>query len=289
MTGDIHQRGGDVEFWQQMETRGQATVMIDGVRVGEGHRVRLRPRSSADIFDVALRGQVGVVESVEEDEEGHTHLAVTVESDPGRDLGEARMPGHRFFFAIEDVEPLADQSRQPEAARILVAGIGNIFLGDDGFGVEVVRRVHDRGHGPGADVVDFGIRGMDLVYAMQRDYFGVIFVDAAPRGQPPGTVTVLEPELPEHGSAMVETHGMDPVAALRMATQLGPIPPHRRVVCCEPESVMSGSPDEDIVVELSTPVRAAIEEAARQVESLITELSEIRDQPSPEAGGGEAR
>ena len=95
-------------------------------------------------------------------------VGVLVDDDPGRDLGER---GHRFFFSPEEVVPL----------RVLVAGIGNVFLGDDGFGVELAKRVsYD-----GVDVVDFGIRGMDLAYAL-ADYDVVVFLDATPRGERAG-------------------------------------------------------------------------------------------------------
>ena len=113
-------------------------------------------------------------------------------------LGEGRFPGHRFFFALDEVEPLGGvAAAAPAPARILVAGIGNIFLGDDGFGVEVARRLAERERAPGVDVVDFGIRGMDLAYALQG-YDAVVFVDAAPRGERPGTLSVVQPD-PEPG------------------------------------------------------------------------------------------
>jgi hydrogenase maturation protease len=115
--------------------------------------------------------------------------------------------------------------------------------------------------------VDFGIRGMDLAYALQRDYDTVIFVDTAPRGEPPGTLTVLEPEAPEAG-VPVQTHGMDPVRVLRLAAELGRVPGRVLVVACEPAAVMTGAPDEDVLVELSEPVRAALGPAMELVRSL---------------------
>ncbi|MEV1168777.1 hydrogenase maturation protease [Nonomuraea sp. NPDC049784] len=248
------------EFWEQMEGRGPDEVVVAGVPVGPGSRVRLRPRSQADVFDLVLDGRVAVVESVEQDDEGAFHVAVTLDDDPGRDLGEARLPGHRFFYSVEEIEPLDSPT------RVLVAGIGNVFLGDDGFGVEVVRRLAEEPPIPGVDVVDFGIRGMDLAYALQRDYAGVVFVDAAARGQVPGTLTVLEPELPDESDTLVETHGMDPVRVLRLARQLGRLPTLVRVVCCEPTAV------EEAPFELSEPVQAMVGEAASLVKSLVMEM-----------------
>ncbi|MET7335048.1 hydrogenase maturation protease [Nonomuraea sp. NPDC005650] len=262
-------------FWTRMAGRGPDEVVIAGVPVGPGSRVRLRPRAQADVFDLVLDGRVAVVESVEQDDEGAFHLAVTLDDDPGRDLGEARMPGHRFFYSPEEIEPLGEQEDRPAPGRVLVAGIGNVFLGDDGFGVEVARHLGGQAGVPGMEVVDFGIRGMDLAYALQRDYMGVVFVDAAPRGQAPGTLTVLEPELPDGDDASVETHGMDPVRVLRLARQLGRLPALVRVVCCEPASV------EEDPFELSEPVRAMVGEAAGLVKSLVMEM--IAESATPDA------
>jgi hypothetical protein len=83
-----------------------ASVSIFGVEVKPGDRVRLRPQKSADIMDVALKGQVAIIEAIERDFEDRFHLAVVLENDPGRDLGMLRQPGHRFFFSPEEVEPL---------------------------------------------------------------------------------------------------------------------------------------------------------------------------------------
>ena len=79
-------------------------VTVDGVDFAIGDRVRLRPRSGGDIFDVALAGKIAIIESIEQDYEGKVHLAIVIEDDPGRDLGMLRQPGHRFFFTPEEVE-----------------------------------------------------------------------------------------------------------------------------------------------------------------------------------------
>ena len=238
-----------------------------------GSRVRLVPRAGGDIFDIALAGRTAVVEAIEEDLEGNRQVAVTLDDDPGRDLGEARFLGHRFFFRPDEVEPLADaaepETREP---RILVAGIGNVFLGDDGFGVAVARRLAPRPLPPGVEVADFGIRGMDLAYTLQADYDAVVFVDTAPRGEPPGTLSVIEPEL-DPGEVVIDTHGMDPVRVLGLARALGRVPPRVLVVACEPERIVHGEHDEDLVDELSPAVREAVEQAVPLVESLVAELA----------------
>src|SRR5215203_6441487 len=155
--------------------------------------------------------------------------------------------------------------------RVLVAGVGNIFLGDDGFGVEVVKRLAGRELPEGVEVKDFGIRGMDLAYALQDDYDLVIFVDATPRGEKPGTVYLLEPEIEEDGEVSLDTHGMDPVKVIKLSRALGAKPARTLVVGCEPQVVLSGEDYDDMLMELSEPVQAAVEEAAKLVESLVEE------------------
>jgi hydrogenase maturation protease len=161
--------------------------------------------------------------------------------------------------------------------RVLVAGVGNVFLGDDGFGVEVVRRLAGRGLPESVEVADFGIRGMDLAYALQDDYDVVVFVDATPRGGEPGTVYLLEPEIEEDGAVSLDTHGMDPVRVIKLARALGAKPTRTLVVGCEPRVVVSGEDYEDMLMELSEPVLAAVEEAVKLVESLVKEINkEVR-------------
>lgn len=158
--------------------------------------------------------------------------------------------------------------------RVLVAGIGNIFLGDDGFGVEVVRRLAGYTLPDGVQVKDYGIRGMDLAYALLEDYDALVLVDIAPRGEIPGTLSLVEPRLDEGNVMTVDTHGMDPVKVLTFAQALGARPVRTYLVACEPAVVLSGEGDEDVLVELSAPVRAAVDPAVGLVRSLITEISE---------------
>jgi len=161
--------------------------------------------------------------------------------------------------------------------RILVAGVGNVFLGDDGFGVEVVRRLAGRELPEDVEVADFGIRGMDLIYALQEDYEVVIFVDAAPRGEEPGTVYLLEPAIEEDGEVVLDTHGMDPVKVIKFARTLGARPGRTLVVGCEPKVVISRENYEEMLMELSEPVQAAVEEAVKLVESLVDQTyKEVR-------------
>jgi hydrogenase maturation protease len=161
--------------------------------------------------------------------------------------------------------------------RVLVAGIGNVFLGDDGFGVEVVKRLAGRELPEGVEVKDFGIRGMDLVYALQDDYEVVVFVDATPRGENPGTVYLIEPEIEDDGEVTLDTHGMDPVKVIKFARALGAKPTRTLVVGCEPQVVFTGEHYDEMLMELSEPVRAAVEEAAKLVESLVEEIGREGD------------
>ena len=154
--------------------------------------------------------------------------------------------------------------------RVLIAGIGNIFLGDDGFGIEVVKRLAGRRLPEGVEVVDFGIRGMDLAYALHDEYDLVVFVDATPRGGEPGTVYLIEPKIEEDGAVSLDTHGMDPVKVIKLSRVLGARPTRTLVVGCEPQVIPGGEDYDDMLMELSEPVGAAVEEAVKLVESLVT-------------------
>jgi len=106
----------DILEWQLLEEKTElANVSVGGIEVKAGDRVRLRPRKGGDIFDLALAGQVAIIESIEQDYESKVHLAVVLEDDPGRDLGMLRQPGHRFFFSLEEVEPLTNELEGEEA------------------------------------------------------------------------------------------------------------------------------------------------------------------------------
>jgi hydrogenase maturation protease len=157
---------------------------------------------------------------------------------------------------------------------VLVAGIGNIFLGDDAFGVEVVRRLADRPLPDGVRVIDFGIRGFDLAHAlMDSTDSTAVLVDATARGGEPGTLYLLEASI-DDGRPALETHAMDPATVLRLIQTLGGRPPRVLVVGCEPSSVEL---DEDGEFGLSPPVEAAVDEAVRMVEALVADLLQNRE------------
>jgi hydrogenase maturation protease len=264
-------------YWEQLERPGPDSVCVDGTEVRAGSRVRLRPRAGGDVFDVALAGRTAVVEAIEQSLEDEVILAVVIEDDPGRELGFARQPGHRFFFSAEEVEPLSqpitDTPGPDSTLRILVAGIGNVFLGDDGFGVALADRLARRALPTGAEVVDFGIRGMDLAFAMQDGYDAVVLLDATSRGQPPGTLYVIEVDPDQQGEVALDTHGMDPVKVMGLVRALGGTAPPTYLIGCEPQTRMSPD-DPDVVAQLSEPVRLALDQATKLTESLLAQISE---------------
>jgi hydrogenase maturation protease len=149
---------------------------------------------------------------------------------------------------------------------VLVAGIGNVFLGDDGFGVEAVARLAGRRLPEGIEVADFGIRGFDLAYALMDGYDAAILVDALPRGEPAGTLCVLEPQLDDlDRAAGLDSHAMNPMAVLAMVIQQGGTLPPTWIVGCEPDVI---DPDGEGRMGLSQPVAAALDAAADLVEAL---------------------
>lgn len=153
--------------------------------------------------------------------------------------------------------------------NILVACIGNIFLGDDGFGVEVARQLSAMTLADGVEVKDFGIRGLDLTYALIERHDLVILVDACPRGETPGTVYVIEPDMNaekiQDQASQVDPHDMNPLSVLRTVQTMGGPSSPVLIVGCEPADL---GPAEG-KMGLTKPVAAAVGEAVQLVESLI--------------------
>lgn len=263
--------------WHLLEDKPSLqSVDVDGVEVKVGDRVRLRPRRGGDVLDLALAGKLATVEAIEQDYEGQIHLSVVVDDDPGRDIGMMRQPGHRFFFLASEVEPIGSPttlSSEITKPKILVAGIGNIFLGDDGFGVEVVNRLSSRGLPAGARIVDFGIRGLDLAYALLDGPDVTILVDACPRGGSPGDLYVVEPDLNSiegaEANATVDAHSMNPMNVIRSAKAMGGKLGKILLLGCEPETL---GPEEGSIG-LSKSVSAAVDRAIPVLESLLTRIS----------------
>jgi hydrogenase maturation protease len=226
---------------------------------------------------MALAGKTAIIESIEQDYEGQFHICVVADDDPGRDIGMMRQPGHRFFFSPEELEVIGPDepitATNASAPAILVAGIGNIFLGDDGFGVEVAQRLSQRTFPEGVRVVDFGIRGLDLAYALSDGPQTTILIDACPRGAAPGTLYVVEPDLTSVNSAdtslfAVDAHAMNPMNVLCMAKSMGAPLQRILLVGCEPDTL---GPEEG-QMGLSESVQNAVERAVTLTESLVTRI-----------------
>jgi hydrogenase maturation protease len=155
--------------------------------------------------------------------------------------------------------------------KILVAGIGNIFQGDDAFGCEVVKILADRPLPDYVALLDYGIRGLDLTYALLDNPDLVILIDATPQGCAPGTLYTIEPEWDESNSGgmmqneALETHGMNPVQMLSAARAMGAKPGRILLVGCEPGDLGG----EEGCMGLTPPVAAALNGAADMVEALI--------------------
>ena len=171
------------------------------------------------------------------------------------------------------------EAPETQPKRVLVACIGNIFLGDDGFGVEVAQFLQrQRTYPQGVQVVDFGIRGVELAYSLLDPYDELVLVDAVQRGKVPGTVTLIEPDLTKLNAAQgaearqvgLDTHSMDPLKVLAFAQTLGAQPIHTLLVGCEPAVLGDGGEYEEMQMGLSEPVQAAIAEAVHMIDTLIS-------------------
>ena len=154
----------------------------------------------------------------------------------------------------------------------------SVFLCDDAFGVEVVRLLAERPQPPGVQIRDYGIRGVHLVYELLDGYDLFVLIDAAPRGEAPGTVSVLEVELPSpEAQPVIDAHSLTPDAIFGLLSSLGGHPGRNLVVACEPAEVDAG-------MGLSGPVREALPHAVRAVEEILAQATG----PGPQADGREA-
>lgn len=171
--------------------------------------------------------------------------------------------------------------------HILIACIGNIFRGDDGFGVQVAKHLTALPGWPGVRVIDFGIRGLELVYALLEAYDIVIFVDAIPQGGPPGTLYLIEPESAEFSwtaaqdaqlsmtsPLLMDMHDLNPLKLLQLASSMGARFKRIILVGCEPKTL---EPAEG-ALELSAPVESAVREAVPIIDLIVQRL--LKEQPS---------
>jgi hydrogenase maturation protease len=173
--------------------------------------------------------------------------------------------------------------------RVLVAGVGDPYRGDDGFGSEVARRLARRPLPPGVEVIDFSSRGLDLVFALRQGYQAALLIDTARRGEAPGTLTVIEPrvgELGEGEEVALDPAALDPLGLVRFARLFGSVPPQVMVVVCEPQDAASAAFDPSRFdpaarARMSPPVVEAVEHAVPLVESLLGDLFAAGPQAPP--------
>jgi hydrogenase maturation protease len=164
--------------------------------------------------------------------------------------------------------------------QILVAGIGNAWMKDDGFGCKVVELLSHRSLPAGVSVIDFGTGGLDLAYEVMRGYDGLVLVDVSRQGEPPGTLYVMEAEPDDvdgsiEDGQLLDPHGMDPETVLRFVKYVGGWPGRVFVVACEPDAI------EDFGIGLSQPVSGAVARAAEVVLETVSQLQS--DAPAPHA------
>jgi hydrogenase maturation protease len=159
--------------------------------------------------------------------------------------------------------------------KILIACVGNIFLGDDGFGPEVALSLSKRQLPNNVSVKDFGIRGFDLAYALLDPWDAVIIVDAMQRGEAAGTLYLVEPDLAGSGEpAAINPHGMDPVRVLNLAASLGAISAQVLIVGCQP---VDFGDELEGRMGLSSPVQAAVEEASNMITRLAAGIASTKN------------
>jgi hydrogenase maturation protease len=162
--------------------------------------------------------------------------------------------------------------------NVLVAGVGNIFLGDDGFGTEVARRLRAETLPEGTKVVDFGIRGVHLAYELMDGYDALVLIDAAPHGVEPGTVSLIQPDLANlpvspASAGILDAHGMEPTSVFSLLESLGEAPERTLVVACEPLDTGEG-------IGMTAPVAAAVDAAVALVRDLLADELVVHPVPS---------
>ena len=168
-------------------------------------------------------------------------------------------------------ESPVDLHPQGHRKRVMIAGVGNLFLKDDGFGGAVIRKMQDKEYPEGVEIKDFGTGGLKLAYDLMNGYDGLILLDASTRGGTPGTLYVIEPKEDEvsadleHGGP-IDPHGGDPLTVLRFVKSVGSWPGKVIIVACEPETV------DDFEIGLSDAVHAAIDHAIVLIDEIVQDM-----------------
>lgn len=155
--------------------------------------------------------------------------------------------------------------------RVMIAGVGNMFLKDDGFGSAAIRELSQREFPEGIEIRDFGTGGLKLAYDLMRGYDALILLDTSARGEAPGTLYRIEPDEKDFSSDLeqggpIDPHGSDPVTVLRFVRSIGAWPGKVYIVACEPQSV------DDFEIGLSEPVILAVNDAVDLVDEIVQEI-----------------
>jgi len=248
---------------------GPGEVLVGGTVVARGTKVELRPRRRADAHDLFLAGRTATVAEVVYDVDGDVHIAVTIDDDPGAELWEWQR--RYLYFAPDEVEPVGERVAATAAStevlapatRVLVAGVGNIFRSDDGFGSAVISELLQQQAPDGARIVDYGIGGVHLAFDLADGVETLILVDTVPdAGGGPGSVAVIEVEPGSFGRDGFDAHDLDPGAMFRSLGSITDRLPRTLVVGCQPATLDDG-------IGLSEPVAAAVPIAAVKVLQLL--------------------
>jgi hydrogenase maturation protease len=228
-----------------------------------------------------LVGLTATVTGVFTDVDHEVLVAVRVDDDPASE--ELAWQGRSLFFHPDELVVVDDvtspRGSSPRTPRVLLAGIGNVLLGDDGFGVEVADRLRaaPMAMRPGVRVEEFGIRGMHLAYELLDGYDALVLIDAVPMGEPPGTLVVMQPDAPTRPSVegdtgdagepdpVLDAHSMNPEVVLGTLAHLGGAIGHVYVLGCQPANLDEG-------IGLSPPVAAAIDDALHLCSQLLDEV-----------------
>ena len=270
--------------WDPFEEKPQPeSVRVFGVDLRKGDRVRLWPQKTADIMDMALVGGTAVIEAIEQDFDDRIHFAVVVEDDPGREFGELRQPGHRFFFLPKRWNPLLSTGKCPLKRPAKDRNEASYRRTDPRrrnrkyfsrrrcFWRRGRAAAFPEGIAEAVRVVDFGIRGLDLAYALMDGYGATILVDATPRGGAPGAIYTIEPDLQSmriSETSVVDGHSMNPMNVFALVKSMGGEFKRILIVGCEPGPLL----EEEGRMGLSAPVAAAVDEAIVVIESLVTNI-----------------
>jgi hydrogenase maturation protease len=260
------------------------TLVINGRTVGAGTAVVLHPSRRADAHDMFLVGLTARVTGVFTDVDEEVLVAVRVDDDPAS--AELAWQGRALFFHPDEIEvvdgvtPLGEQTPM-SAPRVLVAGIGNVLLGDDGFGVEVANRLHGMSMPDGVRVDEFGIRGIHLAYELLDGYDALVLIDAVPMGEPPGTLVVMQPDAPVRAGdddddgpeSGFDAHSMNPEVVLGTLAHLGGVIEKVYVIGCQPADLSEG-------IGLSEPVAGAIDAAVELCSQLLDDVLPLVEKES---------